>query len=208
VVFPRRAKLALAVLGGLVVLAGATWALLAARYDLLSLRQMGLEMQPNLGAGVRVLVDRRRAPRRGDVIVMTSHAKGKFALRRVVGVPGDRYAFKGEHPVVNGVRATWETIGYTLVDGREFLAQRETLDGRTHVVLDDVNRRMNDMPERTLTGYWVLDDNRDYLLANDSRSFEDLAPADVRGVVTWVIEPGDLTYIRLQSPADAGPPTP
>jgi signal peptidase I len=199
-------KRALWIAGGVVVLVGATWGALAAYcYDLLSLRQLGPEMQPNFGSGTRLLVDRRRTPERGDVVVVTGKTQGKYALRRVVGVPGDRYAFRNTHPVVNGVEATWETAGYTIIDGRETLAQRERAGGRSYLVFDDVNRRMQDMAERTLTGYWVLDDNRDYLLAKDSRSFDDLPRANIRGVVTWVISAGDLTYVRAQAPADAGP---
>jgi signal peptidase I len=200
------AKRGLWMAGGVVVLLGALWGFAAYRYDLLSLRQLGPEMQPNFGSGARLLVDRRREPERGDVVVVTGKTPGKYALRRVVGLPGDRYAFRGTRPVVNGVQAEWTTVGYTLIKGRETLAQRERAGSRTYLVLDDVNRRMLDTPERTLKGYWVLDDNRDYLLAQDSRTFEDLGRADIRGVVTWVLAAGDLDYVRPQAPADAGPP--
>ena len=205
----RRAKWALGILGALVVVIGGTWAYLAAFvYDVITFKNLGPEMEPGFGRGAVLLVDRRRTPERGDVVVVLSKKIGQYALRRVVGLPGDTYAFVDTRPVVNGVKPTWDDLGYSMVDGREMRVKREHAFGRTYLVYDDVNRIMHDMPERHLTGYWVLDDNRDYLLAKDSRSLDDIPRDEIRGVVTWTIEPGDLPYQRLQPAADAGPPPP
>jgi signal peptidase I len=43
-------------------------------------------------------------PTRGDVVVFDSPADGRTMVKRLVGLPGDRIAFDGEHLLLNGVR--------------------------------------------------------------------------------------------------------
>jgi len=186
---------------------GALWAVLALFvYDVILFKSgTAIEMLPNLGPGARVLVNRLRTPRRGDVVVL-ERKEGGYHMSRVVAVPGDRVAFVDSRPYVDGVKVEWDQVGYTIVDQRENLVFRETLGARNYLVLDDVNRRMQAMFSRPVSGYWVLEDNREYLLGKDSRSLGEISRAQIRGVVTWVLATGDLPYVRptQSTPADAG----
>src|SRR5689334_7347119 len=113
VALSRRAKRALGIVAAFVVVVGVTWGILAAFvYDVITFKNLGPEMEPGFGRGARLLVDRRRTPERGDVVVVLSKEIGQFALRRVVGLPGDTYAFVGTRPVVNGVQPIWQDLGY------------------------------------------------------------------------------------------------
>jgi signal peptidase I len=200
----KRGKRALVIVAGLLVLAGATWAALASVYDIIYFKSLGPEMLPNLGRGARVLVDKRRTPARGDIVVVEAKP-GHLVLRRVVALPGEHVAFIDTRPFVDGVHTTWTEVGSTLLDKRETLVEREQVGTRSYLVLDDVNRRMYSLFSRPVEGgYWLLEDNRDYLLGEDSRHQGAIPQGRIRGVVTWIIDPGDLPYVRPTPAPDAG----
>lgn len=74
-------------------------------------------MEPTLQVGDRLAVDKsayglrlplthvwlsEKSPQRGDVIVFDSPITGEVLVKRLVGLPGDRIAFDGEHLFLNG----------------------------------------------------------------------------------------------------------
>ena len=199
----RRRRVLLAALAAL-ALVGAVWAVLAAFFfDVITFRSMGQQMFPNLGPGARVLVNRRKTPVRGDVVVVDK-IDGGYDLLRVVAVPGDTVAFFDTRPFVDGVKTTWREIGYAMIEERTLLAQEESLGEQRYVVFDDSRRDMQTLSARKVDGYWLLEDNRDYLFGKDSRSRGALARAHIRGVVSWVLDTGDVPYVRSRVALDAG----
>ena len=71
-------------------------------------RVASTSMEPTLRAGDSVLVDKLAygddGPRRGDLVVFRAPAGDEVALKRVVGVGGDRVAIEDGLLVVNGRR--------------------------------------------------------------------------------------------------------
>lgn len=121
-----------------------------------------------------------RTPRRGEVVVFRfartpdgsilppdldpSLPTDNF-VKRLVGVPGDRIAYHGEHLILNGVPAPLERTGLTFVadDGirRDLLI--ETLGDCRHYVLDDPRWQSRELAEITIPEgrYLFIGDNRD-----------------------------------------------
>src|SRR6184192_162450 len=50
-------------------------------------------------------------PKRGDIVVLFSPEDGTRLVKRVVGVPGDRIELRDNQLLVNGVAASWKSIG-------------------------------------------------------------------------------------------------
>lgn len=87
-------------------------------------------MQPTIDIGDRILVDKAAYdirlplthvslwhvadPQRGDIVVLDSHAANERLVKRVVGIPGDVIALRGNVLYVNGVAATYSP---TVVQG-------------------------------------------------------------------------------------------
>jgi len=160
--------------------------------------------------GVKIpFSDRRlpglREPRRGDVVVFTV-ARGRAGeivpvdradglrheefVKRIVGLPGDRIAFRGESLLVNGEVVPTEPLGETLEDElhRELRVQRAGLPGCPHLVLDDPDVARADPPLVTVPEgrYFLLGDNRDH--SNDSRGWGTVRLAEIKGpafVLYW-----------------------
>jgi len=80
-------------------------------------------MQPTIQVGDRILVDKAAYdirvpfthisvlhladPQRGDIVVLDSHAAHERLVKRVIGVPGDEVALRGNVLYVNGVAARY-----------------------------------------------------------------------------------------------------
>jgi len=80
-------------------------------------------MQPTIQIGDRIVVDKAAYdirvpfthlslvhladPRRGDIVVLDSHAAGERLVKRVIGLPGDEIAMRGNVLFVNGVAARY-----------------------------------------------------------------------------------------------------
>ncbi len=99
-------------------------------------------------------------PRRCDVVTLSSPVDGTRLIKRIVGLPGDRIAMRGDVLFLNG-----EPAGYTGVESaREALQATETLAGRAHAVqfLPAAFAR-RDFDEITVPAghYFLLGDNRD-----------------------------------------------
>ena len=99
-------------------------------------------MQPTIEIGDRILVDRmaydirlplthinllhRADPRRGDIVVLDSHAANVRLVKRVIGLPGDQVAMRDNVLFINGHAARYSATARTGVgDDRESPAHYE-----------------------------------------------------------------------------------
>ena len=80
-------------------------------------------MQPTIQIGDRIFVDKAAYdvrvplthislwhiadPQRGDIVVLDSHAANERLVKRVIGIPGDEIALRGNMLYVNGIAATY-----------------------------------------------------------------------------------------------------
>jgi signal peptidase I len=87
-------------------------------------------MQPTIQIGDRIFVDKAAYdirvplthislwhiadPQRGDIVVLDSHAANERLVKRVIGIPGDEIALRGNVLYVNGLAATYSS---TIVQG-------------------------------------------------------------------------------------------
>ncbi|MGC9457012.1 MAG: signal peptidase I [Halothiobacillaceae bacterium] len=132
------------------------------------------------------------SPERGDVAVFKYPRDEKIDyIKRVVGLPGDRIAVRGEHLYVNGERMAQVPDGTYAGDAAGRMRGAgifiEDLDGREHRILLEPNQSRPSgewvVPE---DAYFVIGDNRDN--SNDSR-FWGFVPADNlvgRAEVIWM----------------------
>lgn len=110
-------------------------------------------MQPTIRIGDRILVDRvaydlrlpfthlsllhRAAPRRGDIVIIDSAATGERLVKRIVGVPGDRIALRGNVLYVNGHAARYRSAsvaGIAADHAQPASYLDESVDGRHHLI--------------------------------------------------------------------------
>lgn len=138
-----------------------------------------------------------RAPRRGEVIVF-QFARGPRGIypvdrapdlpadnfvKRLVGMPGDRVAYRGERLILNGAPVPWEPTGlqYTDAGGRRLNVYIETLGDCRHAVFDDPRIRRRDMREITIEPgrYLFIGDNRDH--SHDGRIVGTVRLVDLHG---------------------------
>jgi signal peptidase I len=123
-------------------------------------------------------------PRRGDVAISAIRTTpGIDFVKRIVGLPGDRIAFKEGRLVINGTPVERRPIGtfeYALDQSQEmpiWLNQYiETLPGGPsyRILLSDEPSSLDAMSEVTVPPdhYFVVGDNRDH--SNDSRQLGDI----------------------------------
>lgn len=114
-------------------------------------------------------------PRRGDVVTLSSPVNGTRLIKRIVGLPGDRIAMRGDVLILNGEPARYadaHKVGELLAPGWAVDAVRATehIDGRQHAVqFLPTARARRDFAEITVPAghYFLLGDNRDN--SEDSR---------------------------------------
>ena len=86
-------------------------------------------MQPTIRIGDRILVDKLAYdvrlplthvsllhladPQRGDIVVLDSHAARERLVKRVIGLPGDQVAMRGNMLFINGHAARYVTGSYS-----------------------------------------------------------------------------------------------
>ena len=126
---------------GIVALAGVGGALLvglvAARVFLVE--PFGIPsagMAPAYPIGSQFLVWKRAEPTRGDVLVFRYPPDDRYNyVQRIVGMPGDRIAFRANVPVVNGASAAWTEEAPATFTADEgcvgVVAHTETIEGRS-----------------------------------------------------------------------------
>ncbi len=139
-----------------------------------------------------------RSPERGEVVVF-QFARGPQSgiyppdvkpdyptdnfVKRLVGMPGDRVAYRNGQLVLNGEPAPIERTGQVFIDERgvERDVLIETLGECRHIVLDDPLDPGIDMRERTIEEgrYLFMGDNRDN--SHDGRKAGTVRLVDLSG---------------------------
>jgi signal peptidase I len=139
-----------------------------------------------------------RAPERGDVVVFTvaQHGPNTFPadlrpdlpreefVKRIIGLPGDRIAFRSGRVFLNGEPIEVRALGETFIDevGTPLDVSEVTLDGHSFQILDDPRVSLPS-PVDTITvepgRYFMLGDNRDH--SKDSRFWGTVRLAEIKG---------------------------
>ena len=121
-----------------------------------------------------------REPERGEVVVFQFARGGDGKIyppdvrsdlptdnfvKRLVGLPGDRIAYRNGRLILNGAPVPLEATDQTFTDESGVVRDVyiESLGECRHVVLDDPHMNGRDMPERTIKAgrYLFMGDNRD-----------------------------------------------
>jgi signal peptidase I len=191
-------------------------------------------MQPTIRIGDRILVDKAAYdirlplthvslvhladPQRGDIVVLDSRAANERLVKRVIGMPGDQIALRGNVLYVNGTAATYSPVTVTGVhDDQQDPASYEVerVAGTEHVIrlsLYHPGEKRDFGPVTVPAGhYLLLGDDRD--ISMDSRYFGFFSRQEIVGRSRYValsLDP-DNDYLprrqrfgaRLDSPAHA-----
>jgi signal peptidase I len=160
-----------------------------------------------------------RAPERGDIAVFTVARDGgatvpadlrpelprEAFVKRIIGLPGDRIAFRDGEVFVNGERVESADSGEVFEDGhgRQFDIRDVTLGERRFRILDDPDIRSSPDGERVVEAgrYFMLGDNRDH--SKDSRDWGTVRLAEIRGPAFVLYWSWDFNgrWIELLNPA-------
>jgi signal peptidase I len=133
-----------------------------------------------------------RKPKRGEVIVFHERPDlpREAFVKRLIGLPGDRVAYRNERLILNGEPVPVEETGRTFTDetGRVFDVEIEDLPGCRHAILKDPQSAGYDMDEIVVKPgrFLFLGDNRDN--SYDGRRFGTVqlaAMAGPAGLLYW-----------------------
>ncbi len=152
----------------------------------------GRDTWPSVGTDAWMLVNRRAAVERGDLVVFS--AGGKYYVRRVIGLPGETVSVVNGHPEIAGHEVKVADVRMVTIENRPYRVLRETIDGRSWEVLDDTYRKQSALEDRPVQGgYFLLSDNREH--GEDSRHAIGVVPPErIRGVVVWKMTAGSFPY--------------
>lgn len=146
-------------------------------------------------------------PHRGEVVIFISPADGIRLVKRVIGLPGDVIASRGDGLSINGEAIRYDALAGTPMTTdergyRQAVFSEEQLPGRPHPVMMLPQRQAlrNFGPIRVPAGqYFCMGDNRDD--SNDSR-FIGCVPRDqILGRATNVIISFDLQHFACPRPS-------
>lgn len=135
----------------------------------------------------------RADPQRGDIVVLYSPADGLRLIKRVIGLPGDTLAMRGERLYVNGAAVAYlppadgEARALPAEESSQALFFREALGGQEHAVMFLRGRPAlrSFGPLKVPAGdYFVMGDNRDD--SKDSRYIGFIPRAAIAGRATAV----------------------
>jgi signal peptidase I len=106
-------------------------------------------------------------PQRGDIVVLDSKAADERLVKRLIGLPGDNVALRGNVLYINGVEATYATRSVSGIQddlkGRA-VYETESLGGMTHAL-----RLQVDQPSPVSNFGAVTVPSGEYLLLGDNR---------------------------------------
>jgi signal peptidase I len=160
-----------------------------------------------------------RAPERGDIAVFTVARDGSETIpadrrpelpreqfvKRIIGLPGDRIAFRDGEIFVNGERVEAMHTGEVFEDdyGRHLEIREVALGERRFQILDDPGIRLSPEGERVVEEgrYFMLGDNRDH--SKDSREWGTVRLAEIKGPAFVLYWSWDFNgrWIELLNPA-------
>lgn len=143
---------------------------------------IGDSMAQTIVSGEYVLINKfaytTRKPTRGDIVIVTTRKDGIRVIKRIVGLPGDRFAIENERVVIRAKR----------LDSGQIL-EEEYLNGATTsptgiklIVLDPGE-------------YFALGDNRGVSI--DSREFGPVDIWDIKGKVFGSINLKTLKFSKF-----------
>lgn len=184
-------------------------------------------MQPTVLVGDRLLTDKmaydlrlpftgvvlwhRAEPRRGDIVTLYSPEDGKRLVKRVVGVPGDVIAMRGDKLCIDGQPLSYlppgAEEGAVSLDASADVVAREDLKGRMHQVMFIPDRlALRDFGPVTVPAgeYFVMGDNRDD--SKDSRYIGFIRERAITGrvfAVAYSLDPARHYLPRLTRSFDA-----
>mgnify|MGYP001824317224 FL=1 len=135
-------------------------------------------------------------PRRGDIVVYNSGALDKLMVKRVIGLPGDRIALRGNRLYINGQSAEYVPAAIDELrseDAEEgfYLVEESLMPGHVIQIKPHLSRMGTIVPVTVPNGhYFVMGDNRDN--SSDSRVHGFVAEDEIVGKATGIILSANL----------------
>lgn len=120
-------------------------------------------------------------PERGDVMVFFPPNRPEYFIKRVIGLPGDRIAYRDKVLYVNGERVPQELIVQMPPAAPSYQILEESLGAQPHIMRKELFRGGPDNFEITVEPghYFMMGDNRDN--SSDSRIWGQVPEANVVG---------------------------
>lgn len=143
-----------------------------------SVKIIGKSMEPTLKSGESTLVLKKFEPKRGDIVVFKApDTFNKQYVKRIIGLPGDKVAYKDKVLTINGKKQDEKYIS------------NESNDSVDYRLLNDFSITV---PKDE---YVVFGDNRD--LSKDSRIFGTISKKSLVGKVEIITYPlSNFGFVR------------
>jgi len=182
---------------------GVTRRFLSGRIPIHSYRLESASMLPTLALGDVLLGDLRAAgapPMRGEMIVFC-HSDGRDWMKRVVGLPGERIAFKNWRMILNGAEVQTSDAGedeFTTGEGRQTLSllREAPPDSLAYLTVnagrDEARLAMfADAPEVVVAPgrVYVLGDNRGQSIDSRAPTMGTIAIDNILGRIVYRLRP-------------------
>ena len=143
-------------------------------------------------------------PQRGDVVVFRWPVDpSKDFIKRIVGIPGDRIAYRDKTLYVNGEKMSLEGAGAYTADGLPppglIYRFSENLTGVNHHILINPDRPTEDVPEFEVPAgkYFAMGDNRDG--SDDSRRWGFVPESNLVGKAFLIWMSWDSANTRVEA---------